>query len=1611
MTAALPRREAWQAASPGHTTKAQRIGTAILLLLFAAIAVTVFAFTVRGRTVANPFVQSMYVPDYDQLVAHSPYVQKDIQRFGDLFEPPEDSGENNPAYNVYAISTGLPLTDTHLQSERIRNFAACQSKDIAIFYIAANGVVDSDGHPGLMSSDGRIDRLDELMLQIQAISASTKLVFIDAGQVSEDYVNGQLINEFPLALHRLMAAKTGDASTFNENLWVINSHGLFQSSILSHTRSGSVFGVSVSDALADFRQNGDQNEPIRLGQLYQSICSRCAAMTMDGDRPAQTPLLMRGGHGIVFYSDLQVRDQAMAQSVIYLRQMVPPPSADPIAAETPPATEAKEPVDPPAVADASGEKKEPVEQKPTAEETAIERIWNLRDQLQNRQVGQGGYSPVDFAPHLWLRINDQIVWFDQRQRRGSDPASQELVSIENDLRLLASLMKANQASNDARYTTNQLDVSARLVAEWNQFVSSTPAGTIMNPEIAAGRDIYFRSRYYMEWTRIPAFRKSTELQEEFLSLIAELNEIRPLFSKSPIQSTDLESLSVSAAKLRIHEQQMLLQVASIVAELNKAKTNRTATEVFQNEQLFISLLDSPLLSYSQPFGFVDSGSALDLPQILSRKSLNEAFANLLDQKLQPLPAEDSLFAWATDLWIAPNQKNIIDLQGKLKIARSFLELAGAAPQWDVQTECVLPDRSRSSIQQWDKELSDCLQILRDAGKEISTAQSKFTHSIEDSKPETLQAWPLAIVLDRSTIHTMAQPRDALFVALPPQIKKIVAPVVVEFDTGPGKTDSKIVNLDQPETKRQIYFSTSGGDPKSVNLQLSIDESKKEFTNLLEFASDESGVIALDKPFTFPLVRDANGEFLPFNLTVRSSPTNDRQSRQPVGIKLSLIGSDDARGTVAEGEFLRLTIQLPREDRVDLVVGNSSFPAYSVSAMTRVDSHSYYDRQASLSAFPNRFRNFDFRLENKSGRTKNFKLELFSVVRPDSFDKTDVLPGQVVGKAVQDPGALERQLDVLKRATLAKAPFATSKSFELAPDGNGPLDFRPVPVEPVVASDPTLNDPPGKIAPETEPLVDFSNGIYCRLSETDVDHGHQTSRDFWFDLKPLPSEELVAATARFDPLSQLFSVELVPRWNVGTPCPVPGGVECVLETGNSGDFRENIKSSLATLGDEIRRGELQFKISIEEMVSRGPVLLYVNINGYRGVFIYKLGESDFQGPPRTKQNLRPDNNFLVLRRIETQTADQEPVEHWKTGNSWYFKPPEKIEFEVLADMDDGTSNDCQIQLDIQREDWTTPTSQLRSSDRQVDYLAKINEANGFLDVQAKVNDHKFEWTPNPNESVSGKCALNGRVVFSDSQTHLLTGETTFMESLLIDGSPPVSVEKLWVINGVKQGLYPSIKENQQQVQLELVTEDLSGTKGVRLYVDKDNDPVKGETDKELGTAIPGGANENWRFLFDIETQLKAETLAFGDNKIYAILVDQLGNETDPGKPVGPMTLTIEKLTEQEKAMLEEAKIKKYTLNIQSFRLDALDNQIALPDVRPKVMGGDDKEIQFKSERNDDGSYSILKVPVGEYTLVSEFIHSTPTGRQDKLRAELNVQLTAEKGPDPIVLILKKVEDDK
>ena len=57
--------------------------------------------------------------------------------------------------------------------------------------------------------------------------------------------------------------------------------------------------------------------------------------------------------------------------------------------------------------------------------TALAETWQRRDRLQDRALTRAGWTPVDYAPHLWREYQELALGIDRRSRAGAafDPAS------------------------------------------------------------------------------------------------------------------------------------------------------------------------------------------------------------------------------------------------------------------------------------------------------------------------------------------------------------------------------------------------------------------------------------------------------------------------------------------------------------------------------------------------------------------------------------------------------------------------------------------------------------------------------------------------------------------------------------------------------------------------------------------------------------------------------------------------------------------------------------------------------------------------------------------------------------------------------------------------------------------------------------------------------------------------------------------------------------------------------------------------------------------------------------------------------------------------------------
>ena len=233
---------------------------------------------------------------------------------------------------------------------------------------------------------------------LRASTAGTKLLCLDAGQLSADPRSGMILNNFGERLQKAVE------DTADPHLWVLVSHAAGQRSQAAEGRTPTVFLDAVARGLQrEADQNGDRR--ISLVELV-SFVQRETAEYARGENLApetQTPWLIRGA-GAWTESDLNVALAPVARR----------PSQKPSAAAPPEATPhptAKQEASAPATKDgAASTATRPVISMTVPE--LLKEAWELRDVLEQGSPFEAAgavFRPCDYAPCHWNRLLAELL--------------------------------------------------------------------------------------------------------------------------------------------------------------------------------------------------------------------------------------------------------------------------------------------------------------------------------------------------------------------------------------------------------------------------------------------------------------------------------------------------------------------------------------------------------------------------------------------------------------------------------------------------------------------------------------------------------------------------------------------------------------------------------------------------------------------------------------------------------------------------------------------------------------------------------------------------------------------------------------------------------------------------------------------------------------------------------------------------------------------------------------------------------------------------------------------------------------------------------------------------
>jgi hypothetical protein len=131
----------------------------------------------------------------------------------------------------------------------------------------------------------------ELLGELKASQAGTKILILDAGRMDYDPRLGIVENDFPSLLEKVVR------DTHDTNLWVLCSHSDGQRSHTLPALHASVFGAYVASGL---RGGADSNydRAVNLDELHKFVAAKVAAWVEEhtDQQAVQIPRLLRGGN-------------------------------------------------------------------------------------------------------------------------------------------------------------------------------------------------------------------------------------------------------------------------------------------------------------------------------------------------------------------------------------------------------------------------------------------------------------------------------------------------------------------------------------------------------------------------------------------------------------------------------------------------------------------------------------------------------------------------------------------------------------------------------------------------------------------------------------------------------------------------------------------------------------------------------------------------------------------------------------------------------------------------------------------------------------------------------------------------------------------------------------------------------------------------------------------------------------------------------------------------------------------------------------------------------------------------------------------------------------------
>lgn len=1170
--------------------------------------------------------------------------------------------------------------------------------------------------------------------------------------------------------------------------------------------------------------------------------------------------------------------------------------------------------------------------------SALDQAWQLRDKLQSRS-GPGGWSPIDFAPHLWRELNALLLDYEQRCRAGDAfsavDLTRELDRLVTDLKQLDSQLSGSEAPAAVR--GDDASVGTRLADAWNRFSSQTEvlkSFTDAPPELEEVKqavrfqaDNAFAATYYVRWHERASF-SSAERLAQFDDLVDFLKRLEAY--GNDLQALEGKPLDPARAPYLRDDRKEIEAVKQRIDQRLEQDGEAALKGIDQpmNERKLEDLLSTPLLPAAR------------------RKQL---LGKLLEPG-RPLPPRKLYDAVKRQGALTASSARWGRLHERLELERRLVRLFDSklAGQIDSLVDAVqLTVRNSAGEEElWSQ--------YRQIGKQLKASLAGLPKTIEDlardsgNEASVRRAELLLLLVDARDARSLPADidwRPRLRVLLPTKAAKLAIQALEELP------------LDMKEWRPLKVVVEASGQESEVISTVAKFEAEHLEVRVAGGASIASG----DRQ----LVKLGSDNRATIDWEVKAKTDRVDSSKLLIHAQAGDLVDDHS-----------VHCGLPKPNEIDLIatrVGRSS-PELA-SGQDGVQ----------LRAFPNRETAFRLSLSNRSGKAKKVKVDLLSVP-PQPAAKW--APGRLFAfEGGLQPGIRRSLFDGADKLLPNAKVLATAKSLALPADP-APVEIDFLPPAPVAAPKPAAPEaaagapPPMPIA---LPKPDVTQGLLCLLTNLENPAERWLK---WIELNPLTPKDYLDAEIGYDLKRERILVTLRPKLLPGESQPKP---EEVLPIGlaekpiaivwdTTGELPTGSERNDHAVFDGGKPSANLYAVVPPDDKERKERIVRLSVDGYPRAFVYRVdcretkpGEDLKPARQHVRINSVESPDFLKTFFFTPAVMPKEPpppgpgakkLVLLESGEAATIPAPckvLKVQFEVdvpkdafqLSQRDDLV----EVGLDVEGAD-----RQRFYADRQVTtHLVGIGP-QGLLTLDTEVRDYSIELDPGGLQNK--RFQLTAQLVLAGSNAQ------EDRVPVVLDGLPP-DIKTFNTSPDASQAVIPG-----QKFVAQLNVADLSGVAQVEFGFDlNQSGDLEKEEAKILQVQAQPLANDVWSL------ELSTKDLPPGRNVLMARVTDRVGLQSRPR----PLILRVPS-PDAVKGKMDKGTIKGVVM-FGKLSPDNIKVTLSLPGAGvQRTKGG--------------GKFQFDNVPEGEYTLQADgsVQNMVRTGKLEKIKPS-----PADKPDDVILML--------